>query len=296
MELHQIRYFLALGETLNFTKAAEVCHVTQPALTRAIRNMEDEFGGLLFSRERNNTHLTELGRLIEPHLAEIKARAGEAKQTAVRFIKLEKAQLSLGVMCTISPVQFVSFLSRFRADNPGIEITLLGALPNQLSDLLVKGALDLAIMARPDGFQDPLRASELYSERFVIACSAGHRLANRREIAMAELDGEFYFSRINCEFYEVLDELCIKQGVNLIKSYKSEREDWILTMVAAGLGVCFLPEYTATFPGVIGCPVVSPSVQRNVCLVTVAGRRQSSPVKAFMNAVRHYPWPSAAAA
>ncbi len=104
MELHQIRYFLALGETLNFTKAAEVCHITQPALTRAIRNMEEELGGLLFSRERNNTHLTELGRLIEPHLTEIMARAGEAKQTAARFIKLEKAQLSLGVMCTISPV------------------------------------------------------------------------------------------------------------------------------------------------------------------------------------------------
>ena len=110
MELHQIRYFLTLSETLNFTKAAEVCHVSQPALTRAIRNMEEELGGLLFSRERNNTHLTELGRLIEPHLAEIIARGGEAKPTAARFIKLERAQLALGVMCTIYPVQFVSFL------------------------------------------------------------------------------------------------------------------------------------------------------------------------------------------
>ena len=176
--------------------------------------MEEELGGLLFSRERNNTHLTELGRLIAPHLAEIVARAGEAKQTAARFIKLEKAQLSLGVMCTISPVQFVSFLSRFRADNPGVEMTLLEDVPNQLSDLLVRGELDLAIMARPDGFPDPLRAAELYSERFVIACSAGHRFATKREVPMAELDGEFYFSRINCEFYDVLDQLCTKQGVN----------------------------------------------------------------------------------
>ena len=153
--------------------------------------MEEELGGLLFSRERNNTHLTELGRLIGPHLAEIIARAGEAKQTAARFIKLEKAQLSVGVMCTISPLQFVSFLSRFRADNPGVEITLLEDVPNKLSDLLVRGELDLAIMARPDGFPDPLRAAELYSERFVIACSAGHRVATRSQVPMAELDGEF---------------------------------------------------------------------------------------------------------
>lgn len=292
MELNDIRYFLALSQTLNFTKAAETCHVSQPALTRAIQKMEDELGGLLFSRERNNTHMTELGRLIEPHLAEVVARTGEVKQTAARFLKLEKANLALGVMCTIAPVQFVSFLGRFRADNPGVEVTLLEGVPNRLCDLLVKGELDVALMARPDGFPEPLRASELYLEQFVIACSAGHRFAMKTDVPMAELDGEFYLSRINCEFYDVLDEMCRKLGVNLINSYQSEREDWILTMVAAGLGICFLPEYTAAFPGVVGCPVVSPSVARSVCLVTVAGRRASAPVKAFLNAVRRYPWPS----
>ena len=60
MEMHQIRYFLAVCDTLNFTRAAEQCHVSQPALTRAVKGLEDEFGGLLFHRERNNTHLTEL--------------------------------------------------------------------------------------------------------------------------------------------------------------------------------------------------------------------------------------------
>ena len=127
MELHEIRYFLALGKTLNFTKAAEMCNVTQPALTRAIQKMEDELGGLLFSRERSNTHLTELGRLLEPHLAEVAARTQAAKETATRFLCLESAQLKLGVMCTIGPMRFVSFLSRFRADNPGVEITMTEA-------------------------------------------------------------------------------------------------------------------------------------------------------------------------
>ena len=111
---------------------------------------------------------------------------------------------------------------------------------------------------------------------------------------MTELDGESYLSRINCEFYDVLAEMCQKQGVNLINSYRSEREDWILTMVAAGLGICFLPEYSTVFPGVVGCPVVSPSAARNVCLVTVAGRRQSSPVRAFVTAMQRYSWPATA--
>ena len=82
MEIHEVRYFLAVCDTLNFTKAAEQCNVTQPALTRAIQKLEGELGGLLFSRERGNTHLTELGRLMQPHLEEVMARTAAAKEQA----------------------------------------------------------------------------------------------------------------------------------------------------------------------------------------------------------------------
>ena len=124
--------------------------------------MEDELGGLLFSRERNNTHLTELGRLLEPHLTEVLTRTQAAKETATRFLRLDSAQLRLGVMCTIGPVRFVSFLSRFRADNPGVEITLVEAVPDRLCDLLLKGELDVALLAKPDGFASPLQPQPLY--------------------------------------------------------------------------------------------------------------------------------------
>src|ERR1700743_1464472 len=89
MELHEIRYFLALSKAHSFTKAAEQCNVSQPALTRAIRQMEDELGGPLFMRERNNTNLTHLGRLLEPHLIEVFTRTEAAKETATRFLRLD---------------------------------------------------------------------------------------------------------------------------------------------------------------------------------------------------------------
>jgi len=293
MELHEIRYFLALGKTLNFTKAAEACNVSQPALTRAIQKMEDELGGLLFSRERNNTHLTELGRLLEPHLTEVLARTIVAKDTATRFLRLDSAQLRLGVMCTIGPVRFVSFLSRFRADNPGIEITLVEAVPERLSELLVKGELDVALLAQPNGFAAPLQRQPLYRERFVIACSAGHPFARKNAVRVADLDGQPYLARINCEYFDALRDVCRANGSHLVGSFRSEREDWILTMVAAGMGICFLPEFSNTIPGVISRHVVSPSIAREVCLVTVAGRRWSSPLSAFVRAVREYRWPHA---
>jgi LysR family transcriptional regulator, hydrogen peroxide-inducible genes activator len=291
MELHEIRYFLALCKTLNFTKAAELCHVSQPALTRAIQKLEDELGGLLFSRERSNTHLTDLGRLLEPQLAQVLERTQAAKESASRFLRLDGAQLSIGVMCTIGPMRFVSFLNRFRVDNPGIEVTLLEAVPDRLGDMLVKGELDVAIMSRPGGFAPPLKGQVLYTERFMIACSAGHKFARRNAVPMAELDGQTYLSRINCEYRDFLAEQCAENGARLVRSFRSEREDWILTMVAAGMGVCFLPEFSATLPGLIARLIVSPAVAREVCLVTVAGRRWSAPLATFAQAIQRYRWP-----
>lgn len=291
MELHEIRYFLTLSKTLNFTKAAEMCNVSQPALTRAIQKMEDELGGLLFSRERGNTHLTELGRMLEPHLREVLERTNMAKETASRFLRLDSAQLRLGVMCTIGPVRFVSFLSQFRTDNPGVEITLQEAVPDRLCDLLVKGELDVALVARPGGFAPPLQPQPLYKERFVIACSAGHKFARNNAVRVEELDGEPYLARINCEYRDHLRDTCHANGSRLVGAFHSEREDWILTLVAAGMGICFLPEFSNTIPGVISRPVIRPSIEREVCLVTVAGRRWSSPVAAFVRAVRQYKWP-----
>lgn len=295
MELHEMRYFLTLCDTLHFGKAAEICNVTQPGITRAIQKMEDELGGLLFSRERGKTHLTDLGRLLEPHLREVLARTHEAKETASRFLRLDSAPLRLGVMCTIGPVRFVSFLGHFRAQNPGIEITLQEAVPDRLCELLLTGALDVALMARPDGFPEPLRPQSLYRERFVIACSVGHPFAQKPAVRVQDLDGQPYLARVNCEFRDHLRETCHANGSHLAGAFRSEREDWILTMVAAGMGICFLPEFSNTVPGVVSRPVIEPAVDREVCLVTVGGRRWSSPVAAFVRAVERYRWPTGGA-
>ncbi|MDO9710813.1 LysR family transcriptional regulator [Paracraurococcus lichenis] len=290
MEIHEIRYFLAVCRTLNFTRAAEQCNVTQPALTRAIQKLEDELGGLLFSRERGNTHLTELGRLMQPHLEEVMTRTTAAKEQANRFLRLESAHFRLGVMCTIGPLRFVGFLNRFRADHPGIEVTLTESVPDRLSEALLQGELDVAVMARPGGFDERLRADPLYSERFVVACSVGHRFARHNAVAMRDMDGEVYLQRINCEFRDLLREQCEACGAQIMRSFRSEREDWIQSMVAAGMGVCFLPEYSATHPGLVLRPVHDPEVRREVSLVTVAGRRWSSPLASFVQAIRRYPW------
>ncbi len=86
MEMHQVRYFLALCEERNFTRAARRCGVAQPSLTRAIKQMEEKLGGSLFDRNRTNTRLTDLGILLRPDLAQIDRSAADAKRKAAKFI------------------------------------------------------------------------------------------------------------------------------------------------------------------------------------------------------------------
>ena len=107
---------------------------------------------------------------------------------------------------------------------------------------------------------------------------------------MTDVRGETYLSRINCEYRDYLAEMCQERGVDIRRGFRSEREDWILIMVAAGMGICFLPEYSATHPGIRHRLVDGPAVSRDVSLVTVAGRSLSTVVQTFIDAVRIYDW------
>ncbi|MCV0396421.1 MAG: LysR family transcriptional regulator [Rhizobiaceae bacterium] len=290
MEMHEIRYFLAASRTLNFHRAADLANVTQPALTRAIQKLEAELGGLLFHRERNHVQLTDFGCLVRGHLEEVVRRSEAAKESARDFLRLEAAPLTLGVMCTIGPLRFVGFLNAFHEKKPGIGVTVIEGVPSRLTEMLLQGKLDVALMAQPAPFQDRLRPEPIYTERFGLAFCSGHPLEKRNTLHLSDVEGEPYLDRINCEYSDHIDGLCGERGIRITTAYRSEREDWIMAMVAAGMGVCFAPEFSACLPGVHHRPVADPEVVREVSLVSVAGRVSSPAVKAFMEAVRDHEW------
>ena len=293
MEIHQVRYFLAVCETLNFTRAAENCNVSQPALTRAVHKLEEELGGLLLRRENSLTHLTDFGRLVRPHLEQMMADVEAAKSTAMQFLRMDSAPINLGVMCSVGPVRFMSFLAEFHIKHPGCEVTLIEGVPGRLAELLLHGKLDLAVMAQPEAFSDRLEVRPLYLERFCVAFPMGHRFRDKNRVCIADVAGETYLARINCEYQDHVNVRCRERGFALQVGYRSEREDWIQTMVAAGFGICFIPEFSPTIPGVLTRVVAEPEVVRQVSLVSIAGRRFSPAVAAFARAIRGYRWPEA---
>ncbi|MDR6292914.1 MULTISPECIES: LysR family transcriptional regulator [Inquilinus] len=293
MEMHQLRYFLAMCRTLNFTRAAAACNVAQPSLTRAIRKLEVELGAPLFHRERQRTHLTDLGRLMRPHFEMAVAQARAAKARARSYVALERAVLHLGVMCTIGPTRLVGLLRRLHQDQPAIDLRLTEAAPGELSGLLLAGHLDLAILAEPTDCPGRLRTLPLYRERFRVAFPPGHRFAALDRVALAEVDGEPYLSRLNCEFIAVFDDMLAERGVAVRERYESPREDWVQGLVMAGLGISFIPERLLMLSGLPSRPLVDPEVTRRIVIATVAGRPHSPAVSTVIRMARHFDWDAA---
>jgi LysR family hydrogen peroxide-inducible transcriptional activator len=293
MELYQVKYFLALCETLNFTRAAEKCNVSQPSLTRAIQNLEGEFGGTLFHRERQRTHLTELGRLMQPYFEQVHAQAQAAKDAAKSFAKLDDIPLKIGVMCTIGPSMLADFFGRFRDRHPGVEVQFLDAPGHSLREMLLAGSIEVAIYGLPEGIEDSFHAMLLTRERFVIACSSTHRFAAMDVIRGRDLHEEHYVNRFNCEFNEHVGDVLHAMGVYVKVVLRSERDDWVQAMILAGLGFGFFPEFAVTMPGIVVKPLIEPEFVRKINLVTVRSRPHSPAVGAFVRAARGYKWPGA---
>ena len=287
MEMHQVRYFLALSETLNFTRAAERCNVAQPSLTAAIKKLETELGGSLFRRERRRSHLTDLGRLVKPHLERIHASSEVARAEAMAFWDRDKAPLRLGVMCTIGPERTVDLFARLRSEIPSVDVELKEAPGSALVKHLMDGDLDIALIGLPE-YPSRLDAKSLYTEKYVVAFPQGHRFEAMREVPLKELELENYLARVNCEHPRFLDTLNISANFVANAKFRSEREDWVQAMIVAGMGVAVVPEFMPSNSGIGTRLLVEPEVSRTISLVTVSGRRFSPTIKTLVRLAQFF--------
>ena len=145
MEMHQIRYFLAVARTLNFTRAAEECNVAQPSLTRAIRQLEGELGGDLFRRERPHAQLTELGNRMLPLLRQCYESALSARALAQAIKKGEVGSLRLAISSSIDPALVTPHVVELGKLFTGLDLKLLRGNGSEVLEYLKRGDVELGL-------------------------------------------------------------------------------------------------------------------------------------------------------
>jgi LysR family transcriptional regulator, hydrogen peroxide-inducible genes activator len=294
MEMYQIRYFLAVCDTLNFTRASERCYVSQPSLTKAIQKLEDTLGGRLFDRTKNSVRLTELGRVMQPHMTQLYHSARAAKEQARIFLHDQHEKLNIGIMCTICLDPLTEMLSRFQKENPQIELHFDSRKLEEMTDMLDRGDLDLAIAASPYDFPPRFESTALFEEGLVVSCGANHPFAQKKTISLKDLDGQSYVSRENCEYADFISAMLDDLGVELKVRHATEREDWVQTMIRAGFGIAFMPENSCKTAGLCSVRIDAPELKRHIRILTAAGRTKSAGTKAFIAMAQASPWQGSA--
>lgn len=289
MELHQIKYFLAVVDKLNFTRAAEVCNVTQPSLTRGIRKLENDLGGLLFERKPGGITLTELGRMVLPSLQSIDSAIATAVELAHGMRKSKKRRLRLGLACTLGPQRLLEVVQRLDKRVPDLELVLTETKSSEIVDRLLADEIDVGVACQPK-YPDEIAALPLFSERFGIAFPQGHRFQALREVPLDEVIDESYVERLNCEFDDYFAVHFGDRPFPLDIRFSSEREDWVQAMILAGIGVSFVPEGLPLQPGILMLPISQPEMRREVALLTVRGRPHSSVIDSFMRIAASLKW------
>jgi DNA-binding transcriptional LysR family regulator len=291
MEMFQVRYVLAAAKVLNFTKAATDCNVSQPALTKAVKTLEGELGAPLFHREGKRVLLSEFGRSILPHLQQIIQEADATRTLADNFRLLNQVPIRLGIMSTIGHVKLARFLAKFQRDFNGVELEVSEASVQELKDSLEQGDLDLAVLNPLNGLGAAFRVHDLYSERYVVVFPPDHRLAVLDAIRLDELSEEPYVDRLSCEMRDMVMSVCREKNISLYARFRSEREDWVQSMVLARIGFAFMPEYSVTSPELLQRPLIEPAVARTVSLASVPGRPYSPATAAMVRAAKSFDWP-----
>ena len=296
MEMHQVRYFLAVCRTLNFTKAAEECNVAQPSLTRAVQKLEEELGGPLFHRERANTHLTELGRLMLPHLEQTYGAAGAAKALATSVRNGETAPLRLAIDTTVSVAPVIEVLSSLRQSIAGFELTLGSGARNTVIGDALDGDFDVILVSQAGEPPDHMRSWPLFREPCNVVVRKEHRFANFESIPLSELNGEPMIERIDCCMHPSLVELCRVANAKPEFRHRATSEEQLQQMVLAGFGCGVSPHTIALAEGLVGVPLEHSALEREVVLAAVAGRRFSVAADAFIKLARARDWTQNAAA
>ena len=291
MEMQQIRYFIALGETLNFTQAAERCNVTQPSLTRAIQALEAELGGELVRRERSLSHLTELGARMLPMMRQCYDTALAAKSLAQSVKKGDTSPLSLAISWSVDLALFAPLLCELSSALRGLQLQLRRGSAPEIAKLLKSGEVELAIGGPLAESWDRLDAFPLFVEPFELFVSREHEISGKNAVDFARLSTERLLLHIDTEMADDLDQRMQSAGIDSgAAAHRVATGHDMIALLEANFGVAILPASMGRSEQLRRVPINGFDLTLPVAAYSVAGRRRSVAGNTLLSLLRSADW------
>lgn len=290
MEFNQIRYFLNLADSLNFTEAATRSGVSQPTLTRAIQRLEQELGGTLVYRDGKDSRLTALGRDIRSEFTAIADREKRIRAISLDRVRGHRETLTLGVANTLAPALITGFVTYVLRQMPMLELILEPIAGDEGVERLLSGQIDGCFCSDPIAGNIKISTVEMFRERLLLAMAQEHDLADQSQVSLSDLSEQPYLDRLQCEFRTRVQNHLHERAIIMAPRLRSEREDLIQQAVAEGAGVCMLPERSAIVSGLTLRPVETMSLSRMIAFQSISGSGTATAVQQLRLLVERYDW------
>ncbi len=240
--LRQFRFLVAVADTLNFTRAAELCHVTQPTLSAGLKELEGQLGVSLAERSKRRVMLTPVGEELARRARVVLTEVTDMEAVARAQSGIGQGDLRLGVIPTVGPFLVPRVMPMLRATWPELRLFLREELTEQLLEGLAEGRLDLVIIALPHDIGN-IETELLFEDGYQLATPVGHGLAGRADLTGALLTGA---SLLLLEKGHCLQRHALEAFADLRSppgdAFAATSLPTLLSMVEEGLGITLLPQ------------------------------------------------------
>ncbi|HEX7057081.1 MAG TPA: LysR family transcriptional regulator [Bacilli bacterium] len=291
MELRQLQYVIKISEELNFSRAAEKLHIAQPSLSQQLSKLEKELGVILFQRSTNSVELTYAGQAFVENARKIIDSVEQLKQEMDDISQMRKGKLIVGSLPITGSHILPKVLPVYKAKYPQVDITLIEDTTDKLIEHTTGGQTDISLLALPLGEQ-MLEYQTLVEEEIRLAVPPAHRFATRASlqdqcVELSELrDEPFVVLKKGQGFRQLTFDLCRSAGFTPNIMFESSNIETVQSLVAAGMGIAFVPVMvtrvkTSEFVPVY-LPLAKPRPTRTLVIAYRKGRYLSKAADAFI--------------
>ncbi|GLX87121.1 transcriptional regulator [Thalassotalea loyana] len=285
----QLRIFIETAERLSFAEAAEIMHLSQPALSIALKKLEDVIGGNLIKRSTRKISLTPEGAYFLPIAKRLLHKWDETFDDIANTFSLNKGKLSIAAMPSFASTALPNHLMNFREAYPSIEIKLHDVIAEQAIDLVKTGQAELAVSFDP-GASEALTFIPLFTDNFIVAIHKANKLSKQRVVTWRDIESQPFIalqkpSSIRYLLESSLEE--VSQSINI--AYETNHLATIGQMVATGLGVSAIPSLYRDqlhAQGVICRRLKHPEISRQVGIVCARYGTLSTAAQAFVDILK----------
>lgn len=284
MDIRQLRYFLEVAKQKSITRAAEVLHISQPALSKMIKGLEEELGMALIVRTNKTSSVTDTGMIVMEYAQKIISQFDEMETTINDMTNLNKGSIHIGIPPIIGSLYFPKIIAEFHHKYPNVEINIREYGAAKVVKSVDEGLFELGVAVLPVD-DDVFNIYPIVQDEMKLLVHRQHHLADTETVHLKELqDEDFIFYHEDFALHDIMWKKFIQQGFEPKVLFKSSQWDFMSEMVAAKLGITILPDSICNRVQNDQVKILNlvPSTPWNLAVITKKGRYISNAGRRFI--------------